>query len=213
LTGVVLASVIGGTAAAQTIEDLEQRIKVLERKLEIDKEAAATAAVDAPVVRASSRGFSLQSKDAAYNLRLRGLVHFDYRNFTSDDGPDGGDTFTAQRVRPTIEGTIGKYFDFRLMADFGQGRTVLQDAYVVGRFDPGFAVTLGKFKAPFGIERLQSSTVAALKATGWTIGVSWYLTGNVKALLNYENTSFDGGAAGGDRPDEKVVLVRTQLAF
>jgi len=60
-------------------------------------------------------------------------------------------------VRPIVEGTVGGIYDFRFMPDFGQGRTVIQDAYVTGRFKPGFQVTAGKFKAPVGLERLQSA--------------------------------------------------------
>ncbi len=43
------------------------------------------------------------------------------------------------------------------MPDFGQGRTVIQDAYVNARFKPGAQLELGKFKAPLGLERLQSA--------------------------------------------------------
>ncbi len=43
------------------------------------------------------------------------------------------------------------------MPDFGQGRTVIQDAYVNARFKPGAQLQLGKFKAPLGLERLQSA--------------------------------------------------------
>ncbi len=57
-------------------------------------------------------------------------------------------------------------------------------------------------------------TPSASKASGWTLGVNWYLNQNVKVVLNYEQTSFDGGAAGGtDRVDEKAFLTRMQLGF
>ena len=37
--------------------------------------------------------------------------------------------------------------------------------------------------------------------------MNWYLNGNVKTALNYERTSFDGGAAaGGRRPRERFHL-------
>jgi hypothetical protein len=35
----------------------------------------------------------------------------------------------------------------------------------------------------------------------------------IKASLAYRITDFDGGAISGDRPDERVLLMRMQLAF
>jgi phosphate-selective porin OprO and OprP len=118
----------------QRIEEQEQKILVLERKLEIKEEADKSAAGSAATVRADARGFSLRSADSKNQLRLRGVLHFDGRNLTNDDPNDTKDTWQATRVRPFIEGTVGGIYDFRFMPDFGQGRTVIQDAYITGRF-------------------------------------------------------------------------------
>ena len=56
-------------------------------------------------------------------------------------------------------------------------------------------------------------TKSSRKATAWGIGLNWYLTRNVKQVVSYERTSFEGGASGGDRQAENVVFLRTQLAF
>jgi phosphate-selective porin OprO and OprP len=141
----------------QRIDEQEQKILVLERKLELQEEADRSTAGSAATVRADSRGFALRSADSKNQLRLRGVLHFDGRNLTNDDPNDTTDTWQATRVRPILEGTVGGIYDFRFMPDFGQGRTVIQDAYVTGRFKPGFQVTAGKFKAPVGLERLQSA--------------------------------------------------------
>jgi phosphate-selective porin OprO and OprP len=141
----------------QRIDEQEQKILVLERKLELQEEADRSTAGSAATVRADSRGFALRSADSKNQLRLRGVLHFDGRNLTNDDPSDTTDTWQATRVRPILEGTVGGIYDFRFMPDFGQGRTVIQDAYVTGRFKPGFQVTAGKFKAPVGLERLQSA--------------------------------------------------------
>jgi len=50
-------------------------------------------------------------------------------------------------------------------------------------------------------------------ALGWAAGVNWYLNRAVKLTLNYEETHFDGGTAAGDRPVERDVLSRFQVAF
>jgi len=141
----------------QRLEEQEQKILVLERKLEIKEEADKSVASSAAVAKASPRGFSIQSADGQNQVKLRGVVHFDGRYLTNDDPNDLTDTWQATRIRPIVEGTVGGIYDFRFTPDFGQGRTVIQDAYVTGRFDPSFQVTAGKFKAPVGLERLQGS--------------------------------------------------------
>ena len=167
-TSLLAAAVIAPLSMAQgqqpTIEELlqrldaqEQAIKVLERKLEIKEEADATAAKSAGVVKASEKGFSVQSADGQNQIKLRGLLHVDGRALLSDDATIVDDQFLLRRVRPIVEGTVGGIYDFRFTPDFAQGRTVIQDAYVTGRFAPGFQLTAGKFKAPIGLERLQSA--------------------------------------------------------
>jgi phosphate-selective porin OprO/OprP len=55
---------------------------------------------------------------------------------------------------------------------------------------------------------------AASKATAWGVGVNWYLNQNYKWSLNYDVTSFEGGAAAGaDRPDEEAIFTRFALQF
>ncbi len=138
------------------LEEQEQKILVLERKLEIQDEAAAAAKESTPVVSAGPKGFSLRSADGKNQIRLRGTLHLDGR-YLPDDDHGVIDTFQATRVRPTIEGTFAGIYDFKFMPDFGQGRTVIQDAYVTARFNPAGQLTLGKFKSPVGLERLQSA--------------------------------------------------------
>jgi phosphate-selective porin OprO/OprP len=49
-------------------------------------------------------------------------------------------------------------------------------------------------------------------AQTWTVGLNWYLTGNVKYVLNVERTVFDDSRVGG-RPPENGIAFRTQLSF
>ncbi len=142
----------------QRLDEQEQKIRVLERKLELQDESVAAAKESAPVVSAGAKGFSLRSADSSSQLKIRGVLHVDGK-YTNDDEATGVfDTFQATRVRPVIEGTLASRYDFRFTPDFGQGRTVIQDAYVTGRFHPAFALTAGKFKTPVGLERLQSAS-------------------------------------------------------
>ena len=55
---------------------------------------------------------------------------------------------------------------------------------------------------------------AARRARAWGLGLNWYLTSNLKLVLNHTQARFDGGAkAGGDREDEKTIFSRVQLSF
>jgi phosphate-selective porin OprO/OprP len=53
------------------------------------------------------------------------------------------------------------------------------------------------------------------KATAYAVGLNWYLNKFIKIIADYEQTWFDGGGGNttGDRPIERVVLTRWQLAF
>jgi phosphate-selective porin len=55
--------------------------------------------------------------------------------------------------------------------------------------------------------------VSARKAEAWAVGLNWYFNRNVKLVLNYEQTNFDGGSPTGDRKTEKALLNRFQIAF
>ena len=139
------------------IEDQKQRLLVLERKLEIQQEAATAAASTTPKITASASRFQIGSADGANFVRLRGTLHADARAYSGDSVPETADTFILRRVRPTIEGTFGNIYDFKFMPDFAGGRSIIVDAYVAARFNPAAIVTVGKFKPPVGLERLQSS--------------------------------------------------------
>ena len=140
----------------QEIEDQKQRLAVLERKLEIQQEAAATAAASAPRVTINASRFQIGNTDNSNFIRFRGTLHVDNRVFGGDSVAETADTFILRRVRPTFEGTFGGIYDFRFTPDFGGGRSIVVDAYAAARFNPGFVVTAGKFKPPVGLERLQS---------------------------------------------------------
>ena len=211
----------GAAAAGQpTIADLlqrleaqEQKIRVLERKLEIQEETATNVAATAPVVKASERGFSLQSADGKNSLKLRGLVQVDGRFLTDDYAGNAPDTWQPYRVRPIIEGTVGSIYDYRIMVDFGQGKTVLQDAYVTGRFLPEFQLTAGKFKSPVGLERLQSAgdirfvtrafptQIAPNRDIGLMAG-GGFLEGALNYQVAYLNGSNDGSSSDSFTPPD-----------
>ncbi|HEU4592642.1 MAG TPA: porin [Steroidobacteraceae bacterium] len=138
------------------IEAQKQRLAILERKLEIQQDAATTAAAGAPRITASASRFQIASNDNSNFLRLRGTLFADNRAYGGESVPETADTFLLRSVRPTFEGTFGGIFDFKFTPDFGGGRSTIVDAYAAARFNPGLIVTVGKFKPSVGLERLQS---------------------------------------------------------
>ena len=69
-----------------------------------------------------------------------------------------------------------------------------------------------------GANSFADPTIAAEEATAWAVGFNWYLNQNVKLVLDYEQTTFEGGGGGTavsprDREDEQVLLSRVQLYF
>ena len=103
-------------------------------------------------------GFQLKSADGNFILKLRGYIQADGRFYPGDDLGILINTFGLRRARPLVEGTVYKYFDFRIMPDFGAGTPSLYEAYLEARISKAFALRAGKFKPPIGLERLQSAT-------------------------------------------------------
>lgn len=58
-----------------------------------------------------------------------------------------------------------------------------------------------------------TDTKSATKATSFGGGVNWYLNQNLKLATSYDHTFFKGGAATGNRPQEKLVTLRLQVGF
>ena len=57
-------------------------------------------------------------------------------------------------------------------------------------------------------------TTSSERARAWAVGLNWYLNRNLKYVVNYERTSFDGGAKFmQDRGPENILLSRLQIAF
>ena len=80
---------------ASEIDQLDQRIRIVGRQLELDREQATERAKTTPAVGAGREGFTLRSADGAFQLRLRGYVQSDGRFYAADDGEQGTDTFVT----------------------------------------------------------------------------------------------------------------------
>ncbi len=138
------------------IEALDQKLRILERNRELEQESFVAKAKEAPVVSAGEEGFSISNADKSYRLRIGAQLQVDGKTFYDNRAHLVSNSFVVRRLRPTIEGSVGKYVDFRFMPDFGNGSTLIYDAYADLKYRPFAVLRAGKFKTPLGLEQLQS---------------------------------------------------------
>ena len=205
------------------VQELSQQVKVLARKGEITEEETAAAKKTTPVVKASEKGFGLESADGKNVIKLRGLLQADYRSYhqgandvrgrsngragalDADGFHDANDTGLLRRVRPTIEGTVLGKYDYRFTPDFGGGNATVVDAYLDARLDPAFKIRAGKYKPFVGLERLQGggdikfverSYVTNAILPNRDVGISVYgdiFGGKLNYAFGVNNGVVDGG--------------------
>lgn len=195
-------------ALREQIRQLDQKLRVLERKQELKDEETAAAAKALPKITTSDGRIEIASADGANSLRLRGLVQGDYRYY--DSANDAADTFLLRRARLIFEGKFAKNFSYVVQPEFA-GTIQILDAYVNAGFSPSFQVRVGKFKTPVGLEQLQSDPVAFFNersvATGLTpnrdVGIQ--ISGDVlDNRLNYTFAVLNGVPDGGNNTTGSV---------
>lgn len=164
-------------------------------------------------------GFFLASSDGAFKLRIGGYIHIDSRWFLGDDSGALADQILLRRVRPELSGVLFQHFEFRLLPDFAGSKVVLQDVYVDANYHPAIRLRVGKFKVPFGLERLQSATAIEFVERGLPTNLvpnrdlGLQLWGDVGGgLLGWAvglfNGVADGGVGDGDIGDDKEGAAR-----
>ena len=107
-----------------------------------------------PKVAGWDDGFFLQSADKAFMLRITGQIQVDYRDFLDNQDRTDIDTFLIRRARLGIEATMAKYYEFRLLPDFGGTNPQITDAYLNVHYTDDMQLEVGKFKQPFSYEQL-----------------------------------------------------------
>ncbi len=209
------------------VKDLEETVRQLQaeiQRLKAERSAATSApgatkpsSEAAAVAKAGPGGFGIQSADGHFSIRLRGLLQSDFRTFAS--GPTGVDNLSLRRLRPALEGTVYRDFNYRLQMEFGEGRTSLQDAYLEYAGNPSAVLRAGKLKTPFSIERLQNApdttfiersianSLSPIRDVGIQVGGEL-----LRGRLGYAVGGFDGAADSGsadlDTDNNKDVAIR-----
>ncbi|HEU4430427.1 MAG TPA: porin, partial [Myxococcota bacterium] len=159
------------------------------------------------------------SADDNWRVRIGGYIQADTRVYPGDDASLATTGMILRRARPIVEGTISRYFDFRVMPDFGGAALTLQDAYVNLRYWPIAQLQAGQFKSPFSLERLQSATALTFIERGFPtqlapnrdLGVMFhgdFHEGVVQYQLAAMNGVPDGASSPVDSDDGKDVVAR-----
>jgi phosphate-selective porin OprO/OprP len=113
---------------------------------------------DPASVAAGPGGFGLASHDKQWQIRFRALVQGDGRFWFDNGQRPEINTFLIRRAQPSLEGRLPYGVSFLINPDFGGGTTVLQDAYLGLDLDDALRFRFGKFRPPFGLERLQPTS-------------------------------------------------------
>jgi phosphate-selective porin OprO/OprP len=162
LASQILAANAKADPTSDDIEGLKQQIQALNQKvdqLEKEHKTETTTPTHAPFITAGQDGFSLQSADKNFILKLSGFSQVDARDYVSS--APGKDSFYIRRMRAIASGSVYHDFEYYMQTDFGSGVTstttndaFLQDAYVNIHHWDGLQVQVGKFKEPVSMEVL-----------------------------------------------------------
>jgi phosphate-selective porin OprO and OprP len=158
----ILAASAKADQTSDEIESMKKQIQALMQKVEQleQKQTVETARqTNAPLITAGANGFSLQSADKNFILKLSGFAQVDARDYLRS--APGKDTFTIRRMRAIASGSVYHDYEYYFQPDFASGLTstttnnsLLQDAYVNFHHWDGFQIQVGKMKEPVSMEVL-----------------------------------------------------------
>ena len=223
-----------------TVEQLQQTL--IEMRAEIAKVKQASASESGGVVRTEGENVTLSTtgggiklkSDNGNSFQFGGRLMLDYDAFDFDGSNggtpigDSGDSSEAEwrRTRLTAKGTVKKdwSYGFTLNITDDEDKADINTAYIkYGGFKP-FSLTVGKFKEPFGLERLTSSKwiTAIERAMIWEVvegqgqpelgGVMVSAHHPEMANLNWALGVFDDGMEDADKDDNYALTGRVAVA-
>jgi len=207
---------LGVPTIDQRLDDLDQRIRISDRKAELAQEALAAERKAAPVTTVDEKGLNVKSADGNFRYGVHALIQVDGRRlFDTTPALEMRDTFLIRRLRPTLDASWLGIADARLTTDFGNGSVSLVDAYIDIGPRPWLKLRTGKFKPPVGIERLQSDpdlvfnerALSANLSAQRDIGVE--LRGDVVGGLVRYSFGIFNGAADNASPDMDIDHAKT----
>ena len=192
----------------------EEEYQELKKMVENEKEQ------EKKVPRVSfKKGFSLETPDQDFKLKLTGRFQSDFKFFEKDN--PNNNSFYVRRARLAMGGTLYKYFDYYIESEFGQGSARLNDGYLNINYTPKLQMRVGQFKEPFSLEELISDN--------WTDMIERSIANNIppsrdigamihgdlySGALNYAVSVFNGRSINQstDTDDDKDVAGRIIFA-
>ena len=146
-----------------------------------------------------------------------GYMQLDGKLFVDDSADPQVDQIAFRSIRPELKGTVLDHYDVRVLTDFAQGKAQIQDAYVDVRYSELVKVRFGKFKVPFGLERLQRDIATTFVERGLPslltpnrdVGVQVFgEIGPVEYEVGVFDSVADNASADGDTSDHKTAVAR-----
>lgn len=176
----------GEAATASTIEtlrnqiaELDEKLRILERKQENADETNTAAFKAIPSIKADDKGLTVESRDKSYQFRLRGLLQTDYRSYLDTEqnksaaaanNPDQNDGFVLRRVRPRFQGRLWENLTFEFTPELTWSNNTnnvrIIDTWANYRFFDELNFKAGLFKTPVGLERFQSGAATLFPERG-----------------------------------------------
>lgn len=101
-----------------------------------------------------ARGLAMQSKDGDNSVALTGRLQVDGKAFTKNGGDHS--SIYVRRARLAARVKWHRYYHAFVEAEFGEGKSGLNDAFLDIAWWPQLRFKLGQFKQPFSLEELQS---------------------------------------------------------
>lgn len=165
--------------------------------------------------------FILETEDKAFQLRIRGNVHFDARLY-SGENRGAPHSFDIRRARIDLQGRLFRVFTFRLQPEFA-GQPYIRNAWVDVRLWAWLHLRVGQMKVPFStswltrdnnvnfVERGTSAPIYPFFDRGLTVWGELFRGSLVYNLGIYTGAGIDRDASSGDIDDKKDVAARLFL--
>jgi phosphate-selective porin OprO/OprP len=197
-----------------TIHELKNEVQALSQKVDDledqqdkdEKSSQAQRFKNAATVTAGADGFSIQSADQQFKLRLGTLLQADDREFLTpaNNGGSPGDGFELRRARIIFDGTVWSAFQFRIEPEFGSrtggaggtssSTATLANANMNVDFWEPLQFLAGRFKGPVGYERSELVADDIWIENGLTQNLTSQYTQGFLAHGNIDNNLLAYGA-------------------